>query len=213
LSSSPPFAWDAAVPGLPQGAAARLDALEPLYAEWNAAINVISRKDFGHFAEHHVLHSLAVFRAVPFASGSRILDVGTGGGFPGIPLAIVEPHRQFTLIESTGKKCRFLEHVRDALELKNVAVVQSRAESYKPDMRFDTVLARAVGPVADLVKVAGPLVVGGGRLLAMKGRYPEQELAARLDGWKVAAVHPLSVPGLGEERHLVELCRSHDKTD
>ena len=213
MSSSPPFAWDAAVPGLPQGAAARLDALEPLYAEWNAAINVISRKDFGHFAEHHVLHSLAVFRAVPFASGSRILDVGTGGGFPGIPLAIVEPHRQFTLIESTGKKCRFLEHVRDALELKNVAVVQSRAESYKPDMRFDTVLARAVGPVADLVKVAGPLVVGGGRLLAMKGRYPEQELAARLDGWKVAAVHPLSVPGLGEERHLVELCRSHDKTD
>jgi 16S rRNA (guanine527-N7)-methyltransferase len=137
--------------------------------------------------------------------------VGSGAGFPGIPLAIVEPRRHFTLIESTGKKCRFLEHVRDALELKNVEVVQSRAESYKPEVRFDTVLARAVGPVADLVKVAGPLVVGGGRLLAMKGRYPEAELAAKLNGWKVASVHPLTVPGLGEERHLVELVRSHDR--
>jgi 16S rRNA (guanine527-N7)-methyltransferase len=101
--------------------------------------------------------------------------------------------------------------VRDALGLKNVEVVQSRAESYKPEVRFDTVIARAVGPIANLVKVAGPLVVGGGRLLAMKGRYPEDELAARMGGWKVAAVHPLTVPGLGEERHLVELCRSHDR--
>ena len=91
--------------------------------------------------------------------------------------------------------------------------MQSRAEGYEPRERFDTVLARAVGPVADLVKVAGRLVAGGGRLLAMKGRYPEEELAAKLNGWKVAAVHRLSVPGLEEERHLVELCRSHDKTD
>jgi 16S rRNA (guanine527-N7)-methyltransferase len=101
--------------------------------------------------------------------------------------------------------------VRDTLELKNVEVVQSRAESYKPEVRFDSVIARAVGPVADLVKVAGPLVVGGGRLLAMKGRYPEAELAVKLNGWKVASVHPLTVPGLGEERHLVELVRSHDR--
>ncbi len=173
-------------------------------------MNLTAIRDRPSQLTKHLLDSLTV---QPYLRGERIADVGSGAGFPGIPLAIVEPHRQFTLIESTGKKCRFLEHVRDALELKNVAVVQSRAESYKPDMRFDTVLARAVGPVADLVKVAGPLVVGGGRLLAMKGRYPEQELAARLDGWKVAAVHPLSVPGLGEERHLVELCRSHDKTD
>jgi 16S rRNA (guanine527-N7)-methyltransferase len=115
------------------------------------------------------------------------------------------------LIESTGKKCRFLEHVRDTLQLGNVEVVQSRAERYQPEIRFDTVIARAVGPLADLVKAAGALVVGGGRLLAMKGRYPQDELAARLSGWKVAAVHPLTVPGLGEERHLVELCRSHDR--
>lgn len=189
---------------------ARLVAHLDLLDEWNARMNLTAIRDRPSQLTKHLLDSLAV---QPYLRGERIADVGSGAGFPGIPLAIVEPHRQFTLIESTGKKCRFLEHVRDALELKNVAVVQSRAESYKPDMRFDTVLARAVGPVADLVKVAGPLVVGGGRLLAMKGRYPEQEVAARLDGWKVAAVHPLSVPGLGEERHLVELCRSHDKTD
>ena len=189
---------------------ARLVAHLDLLDEWNARMNLTAIRDRPSQLTKHLLDSLTV---QPYLSGERIADVGSGAGFPGIPLAIVEPHRQFTLIESTGKKCRFLEHVRDTLELKNVTVVQSRAESYKPDRRFDTVLARAVGPVADLVKVAGPLVVGGGRLLAMKGRYPEQELAARLDGWKVAAVHPMSVPGLGEERHLVELCRSHDKTD
>ncbi|MDQ1345510.1 MAG: Ribosomal small subunit methyltransferase [Pseudomonadota bacterium] len=189
---------------------ARLVAHLDLLDEWNARMNLTAIRDRPSQLTKHLLDSLTV---QPYLSGERIADVGSGAGFPGITLAIVEPHRQFTLIESTGKKCRFLEHVRDTLELKNVTVVQSRAESYKPDRRFDTVLARAVGPVADLVKVAGPLVVGGGRLLAMKGRYPGQELAARLDGWKVAAVHPLSVPGLGEERHLVELCRSHDKTD
>jgi 16S rRNA (guanine527-N7)-methyltransferase len=101
--------------------------------------------------------------------------------------------------------------VRETLGLANVEVVQCRAESYRPEVRFDTVIARAVGPIAELVKAAGPLVVGGGRLLAMKGRYPGDELAARLSGWKVAAVHPLTVPGLAEERHLVELCRSHDR--
>ncbi len=189
---------------------ARLVAHLDLLDEWNARMNLTAIRDRPSQLTKHLLDSLTV---QPYLRGERVADVGSGAGFPGIPLAIVEPHRQFTLIESTGKKCRFLEHVRDTLELKNVTVVQSRAESYKPDRRFDTVLARAVGLVADLVKVAGPLVVGGGRLLAMKGRYPEQELAARLDGWKVAAVHPLSVPGLGEERHLVELCRSHDKTD
>ena len=183
---------------------AHLDLLD----DWNSRMNLTAIRDRPSQLTKHLLDSLTV---LPYLHGERIADVGSGAGFPGIPLAIVEPHRHFSLIESTGKKCRFLEHVRDTLQLANVEVVQSRAEAYKPDIRFDTVIARAVGPVADLVKVAGPLVVGGGRLLAMKGRYPEDELAARLNGWKVAAVHPLTVPGLGEERHLVELCRSHDR--
>jgi len=187
---------------------AKLVAHLDLLDDWNTRMNLTAIRDRPSQLTKHLLDSLTV---QPFLQGERIADVGSGAGFPGIPLAIVEPHRHFTLIESTGKKCRFLEHVRDTLELKNVEVVQSRAESYKPEVRFDTVLARAVGPIADLVKVAGPLVVGGGRLLAMKGRYPEAELAGKLNGWKVASVHPLTVPGLGEERHLVELVRSHDR--
>jgi 16S rRNA (guanine527-N7)-methyltransferase len=187
---------------------AKLVAHLDLLDEWNARMNLTAIRDRPSQLTKHLLDSLAV---QPYLVGHRIADVGSGAGFPGIPLAIVEPGRQFALIESTGKKCRFLEHVRDTLGLANVEVVQSRAESYHPEVRFDTVLARAVGPLADLVKVAGSLVVGGGRLLALKGRYPTDELAVRLKGWKVAAVHPLTVPGLAEERHLVELCRSHDR--
>ena len=187
---------------------AKLVAHLDLLDDWNTRMNLTAIRDRPSQLTKHLLDSLTV---LPYLQGERIADVGSGAGFPGIPLAIIEPHRHFTLIESTGKKCRFLEHVRDTLELGNVEVVQSRAESYTPEVRFDTVIARAVGPVADLVKAAGPLVVGGGRLLAMKGRYPEAELAAKLNGWKVASVHPLTVPGLAEERHLVELCRSHDR--
>lgn len=190
--------------------AVRLVTHLDLLDEWNARMNLTAIRDRPSQLTKHLLDSLSV---QPHLRGQRIADIGSGAGFPGIPLAIVEPARHFALIESTGKKCRFLEHVRDTLGLANVEVVQSRAESYAPESRFDTVLARAVGPVADLVKMAGRLVAGGGRLLAMKGRYPEEELAAKLNGWKVAAVHPLTVPGLDEERHLVELCRSHDKTD
>ena len=183
---------------------AHLDLLD----EWGARMNLTAIRDRPSQLTKHLLDSLTV---LPYLQGTRVADVGSGAGFPGIPLAIVEPRRHFTLVESTGKKCRFLEHVRDELQLQNVEVVHSRAENYRPEVRFDTVIARAVGPLAGLVKAAGALVVGGGRLLAMKGRYPEDELAAKLNGWKVAAVHPLSVPGLAEERHLVELCRSHDR--
>lgn len=190
--------------------AVRLVTHLDLLDEWGARMNLTAIRDRPAQLTKHLLDSLSVR---PYLRGMRVADVGSGAGFPGIPLAIVEPGRHFVLIESTGKKCRFMEHVRDTLGLANVEVVQSRAEAYEPGERFDTVLARAVGPVADLVKAAGRLVAGGGRLLAMKGRYPEQELAAKLNGWKVAAVHRLVVPGLEEERHLVELCRSHDKTD
>ena len=183
---------------------AHLDLLD----EWGTRMNLTAIRERDQQVTKHLLDSLSVRSHL---RGARIADVGSGAGFPGIPLAIVEPGRHFALIESTGKKCRFLEHVRDALGLANVEVVQSRAEAYEPRERFDTVLARAVGPVSDLVRTAGRLVVGGGRLLAMKGRYPEDERATRLNGWKVAAVHPLTVPGLAEERHLVELCRSHDR--
>jgi 16S rRNA (guanine527-N7)-methyltransferase len=188
--------------------AAKLIAHLDLLDEWGARMNLTAIRDRGQQVTKHVLDSLSVR---PFLRGARIADVGSGAGFPGIPLAIVAPDLHFALIESTGKKCRFLEHVRDTLGLANVEVVQARAEAYKPAVRFDTVLARAVGPIADLVRNAGTLVAGGGRLLAMKGRYPGDELAKKLNGWKVVEVHPLHVPGLDEERHLVELAHSHEK--
>ena len=187
---------------------AKLVAHLDLLDDWNTRMNLTAIRERPAQISKHVLDSLTMLR---WLHGTRVADIGSGAGFPGIPLAIVAPGKHFALVESVGKKCRFLEHVRDSLGLANVEVVQSRAETYKPAERFDTVLARAVGPVADLVKFAGGLVVGGGRFFAMKGRYPEDELARKLNGWKVAAVHKLQVPGLDEERHLVELVRSHDK--
>lgn len=180
-----------------------------LLDEWNERMNLTAIRERPQQLTKHVLDSLTV---LPWLRGKRIADIGSGAGFPGIPFAIAAPHLHVALVESTGKKCRFLEHVRDSLALTNVEVVQARAEGFKPRERFDTIVARAVGPVADLVRYAGELVAGDGRLLAMKGRYPADELAKGLNGWKVVAVHSLRVPGLDEERHLVELCRSHVKT-
>ena len=191
----------------PPQAAALLRHLD-LMDEWGARMNLTAIRDRSQQLTKHVLDSLSVR---PWLRGERIADLGSGAGFPGIPLAIVEPERHFALIESTGKKCDFLRHVAGELALANVEVVQSRAESFRPPVRFGTVVARAVGPIADLVRRGGHLVTGGGRLLAMKGRLPEAELAARFSGWKVAGVHRLTVPGLDEERHLVELCHSHEK--
>jgi 16S rRNA (guanine527-N7)-methyltransferase len=170
-----------------------------LMDEWGARMNLTAIRDRDQQLTKHVLDSLSVWPWV------------RGAGFPGIPLAVLEPQRHFALIESTGKKCDFLREVVRQLALENVEVVQVRAESYRPQVRFGTVVARAVGPIPELVRRAGHLVAGGGRLLAMKGRLPEAELAARLGGWKLAGVHRLTIPGLAEERHLIELCHSHEK--
>ena len=183
---------------------AHLDLLD----DWNTRMNLTAIRERPAQITKHILDSLTM---VPWLRGARVADIGSGAGFPGIPLAIVVPGVHFVLVESVGKKCRFLECVRETLQLENVEVVQSRAEDYQPMDRFDSVIARAVGPLADLVKHAGGLVAGGGRLLAMKGRYPEDELSKKLSGWKVVAVHRLHVPGLEEERHLVELAHSHEK--
>jgi len=176
--------------------------------EWNQRMNLTAIRERSQQITKHLLDSLSV---QPFLHGVRIADVGTGAGFPGLPLALVNPAVHFTLIDSTAKKLTFIDHVTRALELENVETVHTRAEAYRPHERFDCVLSRAVGPVEDFVKWCGHLCVGGGRLLAMKGRYPEQELTRLPSGWKVAAVHRLEVPGLDEDRHLVEICRSHDR--
>ncbi|MBR1766247.1 MAG: 16S rRNA (guanine(527)-N(7))-methyltransferase RsmG [Bacteroidales bacterium] len=124
-------------------------ALLPLYEEWNAQINVISRKDMDNFYEHHVLHSLAIAKAMPFASMTEVLDVGTGGGFPGVPLAIMFPDARFTLIDSIGKKIKVVNDVIDRLALSNTKAMQIRAEAL--DGEFDFVVSRAVTTLGEFV--------------------------------------------------------------
>ena len=126
-------------------------ALDALYRDWNSKINVISRKDIDNLYEHHVLHSLAIAKLLPFQPGTTILDVGTGGGFPGIPLAILFPECQFLLIDSIGKKIKVASEVAQALGLTNVECKQERAEEEK--RQFDFVVSRAVMPLPELVKL------------------------------------------------------------
>lgn len=188
--------------------AAQLIRLLDELDDWNQRMNLTAIRERGAQITKHLLDSLSV---QPFLQGERVLDVGTGAGFPGLPLAIVNPTRQFTLLDSTAKKLKFIDHVAGSLELPNVQTVHTRAENFRPAQRFDIVLSRAVGPVEQFVKWAGHLCVGGGRLLAMKGRDPAAELEKLPSGWKLAAVHRLNVPALDEERHLVEICRSHER--
>ncbi|MEY4932918.1 MAG: hypothetical protein RLZZ403_1238 [Pseudomonadota bacterium] len=176
--------------------------------DWNQRMNLTAIRDRDQQIAKHLLDSLSIHA---FLRGKRIADIGTGAGFPGLPLALVNPDREFTLLDSTAKKLRFVEHAAARMGLANVTTAHARAEVFKPKERFDCVLARAVGPIETFVHWCGPLVIGGGRLLAMKGRFPEAEIAAIPTGWKVAAVHRLTVPTLDEERHLVEICRSHDR--
>ncbi|MBM0104177.1 16S rRNA (guanine(527)-N(7))-methyltransferase RsmG [Steroidobacter sp. S1-65] len=188
--------------------AAQLVRLLDELDDWNQRMNLTAIRERGAQITKHLLDSLSVQR---FLQGERVLDVGTGPGFPGLPLAIVNPTRQFTLLDSTAKKLKFIDHVVGLLELPNVQTVHTRAENFRPAQRFDIVVSRAVGPVEQFVKWAGHLCVGGGRLLAMKGRHPAAELEKLPSGWKLAAVHRLNVPALDEERHLVEICRSHER--
>lgn len=125
--------------------------LDVLYRDWNSKINVISRKDIDNLYEHHILHSLAIAKFLPFQPGTTILDVGTGGGFPGIPLAILFPECQFLLIDSIGKKIKVASEIAKALGLANVVCKQERAEEEK--QKFDFVVSRAVMPMPDLVKL------------------------------------------------------------
>ena len=129
----------------------QFSALGALYREWNAKINVISRKDIDNLYPHHILHSLAIAKVLHFQSGTTLLDVGTGGGFPGIPLAILFPQCQFTLIDSIGKKIKVASEIAKAIGLSNVTCIQERAEMERG--KFDFIISRAVMPLGDLVKL------------------------------------------------------------
>lgn len=173
-------------------------------AEWNTRFNLTAIRDPAEVVDKHLLDSLAVLTHL---HGLRVADIGSGAGFPGLPLAIADLDRRFTLVESTGKKAGFLRHVVGKLALPNVEVVLGRSEAMRPPKPFDSVIARALGSLADFVRVAGHLAGRSGRLLAMKGRPPGDELKALPVGWKAIAVHPIRVPGLEAERCLVEIGR------
>jgi 16S rRNA (guanine527-N7)-methyltransferase len=138
-------------PGLSEEQQRQFAALDELYHDWNAKINVISRKDIDNLYEHHVLHSLAIAKKFPFPDGLKVLDVGTGGGFPGIPLAILYPQVQFKLIDSIGKKIRVASEVAQAIHLTNVVCQQERAEEEKG--KYDCIVSRAVMPMHDFLKL------------------------------------------------------------
>ena len=153
----------------------------------------------------HILDSLA---ARPLLHGTTVLDIGTGAGFPGLPLAIIEPDRRFVLLDSNNKKIQFVQHAAAELGLANVEAVKARAEDYAPGYRFDTVIARAVASLPQLLELAGHHVGEGGVFIALKGRYPAEELRQSPGGWDYT-IEELSVPGLDAgSRHAVLLRRA-----
>lgn len=137
-------------PSLTESQVGQMAQLEMLYADWNAKVNVISRKDIQNLYEHHVLHSLGIAKVIEFKAGSKVMDLGTGGGFPGIPLAILMPEVEFHLVDSIGKKVRVAQEVARAIGLKNVRCSHCRAEEVKDE--YDFIVSRAVMPLADLMK-------------------------------------------------------------
>lgn len=190
---------------LPGDSDSLIDPLVAYLAElnkWNAAYNLTAVRNPADMVARHILDSLTV---LPYLRGKRILDAGTGAGLPGIPLALSCPDRQFTLLDSNGKKVRFVQHAVATLRLHNVDVVQARAETLKPDAAYDCVVSRAFCSLADFVANSAHLLLPGGCLLAMKGRRPDAELATLPAGWRAAAVDPVAVPGLDGERHIVVL--------
>jgi 16S rRNA (guanine527-N7)-methyltransferase len=186
-------------------AAARLQRLLDELERWNRTYNLTALATREEMVTHHLLDSLAVRAELV---GTAIADVGTGAGFPGLPLAITTPERHFTLIDSVNKKVRFVAHAVRSLGLQNVSAVLSRAEDLRPAAPFDTVLARALAPLPQLLAVVDTLCGPATRVLALKGKRPDDELAAVPPAWRVEAVRALEVPGLEAERHLVVLARA-----
>lgn len=154
----------------------------------------------------HLLDSLSV---LPYISGERVIDVGSGAGLPGIPLALARPECQFVLLDSNANKGRFRTQAMIELGLKNVTVLTERVERYSPECGFDSVVSRAFASIDDMLNVTGHLVSDNGQFLAMKGVHPDAELAALSSNYRLLSVHNLDVPLLGAERHLAVIVPVH----
>ncbi len=171
-----------------------------LLFQWNAVYNLTATKNPEDFITDHILDSLVIG---PFLLGDRIIDVGSGAGLPGIPLAIYYPDKQFTLLESRAKRVRFLQAVIATLKLKNVNIVNLRTEQYHVDHLFSTVVTRAFSSLNEMLQMTGHLCHPNGLFLAMKGRYPTTELAEIQKEFTVTLEQALTVPGMNKERHII----------
>jgi 16S rRNA (guanine527-N7)-methyltransferase len=185
--------------------AARLLQLLDELERWNRAYNLTSIDGREERITHHLLDSLSIH---PYLSGTKVSDVGTGPGFPGLPLAIADPVRRFTLIDSNNKKVRFVAHAARTLGLTNVIATHVRVESMTPPEPPDTVVARAFAPLPQLLEKVAPLCGSATHVLAMKGKNVHEEVRGVGAGWNIETVQALEVPGLNEERYVVVARRS-----
>ncbi|WP_372982310.1 16S rRNA (guanine(527)-N(7))-methyltransferase RsmG [Marinobacter sediminum] len=176
-----------------------------LLNKWNRAYNLTAVRDEREMVSRQLLDSLSI---LPRVTTQHLLDVGAGGGLPGIPLAIALPERRFTLLDSNGKKTRFLNQCVLELGLGNVEVIHGRAEACTPEQPFTQISSRAFTALENLVSWCGDLLANGGEFLAMKGQFPDDEVAALPAGWQVKSSHSLEVPGADGDRHLLVVARA-----
>ena len=192
--------------GLPSATEEKLLAYLALLAKWNRTYNLTAVRDEAAMVAVHLLDSLAVLPHL--GSISSLADVGSGGGLPGIPLALARPGLGVCLIESSQKKASFLKQAKIELEIDNVSIDCARAEEAAPTSLFEAVVSRAFSDLANFVLVSGHLLAPGGRLLAMKGAHPREEIAGLPPSWRLTQSIPLAVPGLAAERHLMVIERA-----
>ena len=183
----------------------QLLAFLALLNKWNKAYNLTAVRDEQVMVSRQLLDSLSI---MPWVTTEHLLDVGAGGGLPGIPLAIVFPEKRFTLLDSNGKKTRFLNQCVLELGLDNVEVIHGRAEDCQPEQPFDQISSRAFTALENLVTWCEPLLAENGEFLAMKGQYPDDEVSALPAGWQVESSQALTVPGADGERHLLVVRRA-----
>jgi 16S rRNA (guanine527-N7)-methyltransferase len=184
----------------------KLLAFLSLLKKWNATFNLSGVSDIESMVSLHLLDSLAIN---PYLKGDTFVDFGSGGGLPGIPLAILNPKKKFVLIDSNGKKTRFLFQVRTELCLDNVSVENCRIEHYQNKQQIDMVMCRAFSTLEDAVNKLQPLLSGNCSLLAMKGIYPEEEISNLPSGFEVSMITKLEVPGISSQRHVLEVKKNH----
>lgn len=176
-----------------------------LFAKWNRAYNLSAIRDMEQMLSKHLLDSLSVAHLI---SGQHLIDVGTGGGLPGVPLAIACPDKHLVLLDSVGKKTRFLFQVQQSLGLCNIKVIHSRVENHQPPQRYQGVLSRAFSSLCNMTSSCQHLLANDGKFFALKGLFPEDELRALKKPYMVDAIHPLQVPSLAEQRCLVVISRA-----